>query len=174
MATLRGGDKLNSFLRDVGDQLASGERLRVGFLENATYPRKAKTQLRAAYNARRRKGIQKPIKGDSAGTAPNVPTVAMWNEFGTGTSPPRPFFRTMIRNKSGEWGLALAIQLQQTNYDVDRSLKILGEGIAGQLRQSIIDTNSPALAPSTIARKGFAKPLVDTAHMLMSVDYEVI
>lgn len=174
MATLRGGDKLEGFLRDVGDQLSSGARLRVGFLENATYPRKSKTKLRAAYNARRAKGIQKPIKGDSAGTSPNVPTVAMWNEFGTASAPPRPFFRTMIRNKSGEWGTALAIQLHQTDYDVNRSLRVLGEGIAGQLKQSIIDTNSPPLAPSTIARKGFAKPLIDTAHMIMSVDYEVI
>ena len=29
------------------------------------------------------------------------------------------------------------------------------------------------LAESTIARKGFAKPLVETGHMLNSVDYEV-
>ena len=50
---------------------------------------------------------------------------------------------------------------------------LAGEAIAGQLRQSIVDTNSPALAESTIRRKGFSKPLVDTGHMLQSVDYEV-
>ena len=50
----------------------------------------------------------------------------------------------------------------------------MGQGISGQLKQSIVDTNEPPLAASTIARKGFAKPLVDTGHMLQSVDYEVV
>jgi hypothetical protein len=29
------------------------------------------------------------------------------------------------------------------------------------------------LKPATIRRKGFAKPLVDTGHMLNSIDHEV-
>jgi hypothetical protein len=49
----------------------------------------------------------------------------------------------------------------------------MGAGIAGQLRQSIIDLVAPPLAPSTIKRKGFDKPLIDQGIMLSSVDYEV-
>ena len=49
----------------------------------------------------------------------------------------------------------------------------MGLGIKGQLQQSIIETNAPPLAESTVARKGFEKPLVDTSHMLNSVDFEV-
>jgi hypothetical protein len=49
----------------------------------------------------------------------------------------------------------------------------VAEAIAGQLRESIIKTNAPPLSPRTIARKGFAKPLIDTSHMINSVDYEV-
>jgi hypothetical protein len=41
------------------------------------------------------------------------------------------------------------------------------------LQQSIRDTNDPPLAQATIARKGFAKPLIDTSVMINSVDYEV-
>ena len=48
-----------------------------------------------------------------------------------------------------------------------------GEAIAGQLRESIINLTEPPLAPATVARKGSDKPLVDTGHMLASVDYEV-
>ena len=63
-----------------------------------------------------------------------------------------------------------------------------GDAIVRQLRQSIIDTNTPALAESTLRRRGVAagtkydpanpatfgaKPLVDTGHMLNSVDYDV-
>lgn len=173
MANVKGGDKLQLALVDIALQIDQGGLLRVGFLENATYPQTPRPKLRAQYNARRRKGNLRPIR-TSTPAAVNVPTVAAWNEYGTGTAPPRPFFRTMIRNKAHEWGPALAIQLRLNDYDLDKSLKVLGEGIAGQLRESIINTNSPPLAQSTIARKGFSKPLVDTAHMLMSVDYEVI
>lgn len=173
MAKVRGGDKLQLALVDIALQVDEGGLLRVGFLENASYPQTPRPQLRAQYAKRRAKGNLRPIKV-TAPAAVNVPTVAAWNEYGTGTAPPRPFFRTMIRMKAHEWGPALAIQLRLNNYDVDKSLRVLGEGIAGQLRESIINTNAPPLAQSTIARKGFSKPLVDTAHMLMSVDYEIV
>lgn len=84
-----------------------------------------------------------------------------------------PFFSNMIAAKSPEWGPAMAALLKANNYDALRTLQLTGEAIAGQLRQAIVDTNSPALAPSTIRRKGFSKPLVETGQMLNSVDYEV-
>ena len=49
-------------------------RLRVGFIDSATYP---------------------------DGT--NVATVAFWNEYGTERAPPRPFFRTTIANNKEKW-----------------------------------------------------------------------
>lgn len=84
-----------------------------------------------------------------------------------------PFFTNMIAQKSPEWPAAISGLLKANNYDALRTLQLTGEAVAGQLRQAIVDTNSPALAPSTIRRKGFAKPLVDTGQMLNSVDYEV-
>jgi len=38
MATIRGGDKFEAVLRDIADKLRDGGSVRVGFLENATYP----------------------------------------------------------------------------------------------------------------------------------------
>ena len=84
-----------------------------------------------------------------------------------------PFFSKMIEDKHGEWPAAIAGLVRSTGYDVRKVLQLTGEGVAGQLRQQIVDTVTPPNAPSTVARKGFDKPLVDTAHMLNSVDYEV-
>lgn len=131
-------------LADISRRLDRARTLRVGFLANATYP---------------------------DGTP--VAAVAAFQDFGTRTIPPRPFFRNMVAEKSSEWPAAIARALADNNYDAERALRIVGEAIAGQLRQSIIDTNEPPLADRTAQRKGHAKPLVDTGHMLNSVDYEV-
>ena len=141
-----GGDKLRAALAEIARKLDKGGTVRIGFLENSTYP---------------------------DGTS--VPMVAAVNEFGAPSrgQPPRPFFRRMVAAKSAEWPNALALNLKATDYDVPATLARMGEDIAGQLKQSIIDLTDPPLAQSTIDRKGFDKPLIDTAHMLKSVDYEV-
>jgi hypothetical protein len=167
---LSGGEKFEAAIRDIASKLAGGaSTLRVGFLEGATYPARPKAALRKAYAKKKTAGA---IEG-SPGTI-NVASVAFFQEFGTGTIPPRPFFRTMIREKNAEWGPAFATQLRLTDYDVPRSMEILGAGIAGQLRESIIETNSPPWAASTVARKGFSKPLIDTSHMINSIDHAVV
>jgi hypothetical protein len=158
VAVLTGGDKLKKYLEDLARQTSGGASLQVGFLEDATYPT----------------GPRKNVAGKTvAPTDVNVATVAAAQEFGTSKIPPRPFFRNMINAKSASWGPGVALQLKKYNNNVGQALEATGLGIKGQLQQSIIDTNSPPLSPITIERKGFDKPLVDTSHMLNSVDYEV-
>ena len=144
MATISGGDKLEFALARIAYELGSGATLRVGFLEGATYP-----------------------------DGQPVAAVAAWNEYGTATIPMRPFFRNMVAAKSKEWPEGIATQLRLTRYDVNLTLQRTGAAIRGQLQQSIRDTNSPPNAPYTIEKKGFNNPLLDTGHMLNSVDYEV-
>ena len=145
MATVRGGAKLDAALRELAAKVAVPATLRVGFLENARYP---------------------------DGTP--VAMIAAINEYGRPpTQPPRPFFRNMIRDKQGEWPTAIADLLKANDLDAVKALDLAGAAIAGQLRQSIVDLVSPALAASTIRRKGFDKPLIDTGHMMNSVDHEV-
>lgn len=147
MATIRGGDKFETVLRDIADKLRDGGSVRVGFLEGATYP------------------DGKPVA-----------MIAAINEFGAPGAgiPPRPFFRNMIAEKSGEWPQAVADLVVENDYDFGKFAPLIGEAITGQLRQSIVDTNEPPNAPSTIRKKGHAKPLVDSGHMLNSVSYEVL
>lgn len=101
--------------------------------------------------------------------------IAAIQEFGAPAAaiPPRPFFRNMVASKSDEWPDGVAQALVSSNYDAEKALGIVGAAIEGQLKQSIIDTNEPALKPATVARKGFDKPLIDTSNMINSVDSEV-
>lgn len=146
MASLKGGGKLDKKIQEIGSNIATARVLRVGFLENATYP----------------DGTQ-------------VALVAAIQNFGAPAAgiPPRPFFSNMVAAKKDGWPAAIAKNLKRTDYDAAKAFALVGEGVSGQLRQSITQTNSPPLKPATIKRKGSSKPLVDTGHMLASVDYDV-
>jgi len=149
-ANVIGGSALERHLREIERRLGRGAHVRVGFLESATYP-----------------------NGKGSKALP-VAQVGFWNEFGTVNAPERPYFRTMVERKSPRWGVSLGNLLRANNYDGERALALMGEGIAGQLRQSITQWSAPPNSPRTVARKGFNKPLVETALMLRSVDYQVM
>jgi|SRR4051794_23888608 hypothetical protein len=146
MATITGGEKAAAYLRRLSNQLRGNPVVKVGFLAGATYP-------------------------DGTGVA----MVAAVNEFGASSrgQPPRPFFRTMVQRHEAEWPGAIANLMRRHDNDVQQTLTLLGEGVAGQLRQSIVELTDPPLAASTVKRKGNDKPLIDTGHMLNSVDFEV-
>lgn len=148
----KGGDKMVAKLREIGARLGPGGAIKVGFLEGATYPATKENP-------------------DAAGLP--VAQVAFWNEFGTSRAPARPFFRNYIAQHSDEWPEALAAALKLSNYDTKQAFAIVGTVIKDGIVKSIVDTNSPALSPVTIKRKGFAKPLIDTGVMQRSVDYVV-
>ena len=143
---IKGGDKLAKELQRMAGAVTTAENVKVGFLAGATYP------------------DGKPVA--------MIAAIHNWGAPRAGI-PPRPFFSNMIANKSPEWGPATGALLIANGYDAEKTLRMVGEAVAGQLRQSIVDTMAPPLAESTVARKGFAKPLVETGHMLNSVDYQV-
>jgi hypothetical protein len=118
--------------------------VRVGFLEGALYP---------------------------DGTP--VAAVAFWNEFGTTRIPARPFFRTTITDKSSEWADRLGKAAIRYEYDGLKTMELMGQTMAEDVQESINGWTDPANADSTIEKKGFDKPLIDTGDMLRSVDYEV-
>lgn len=170
MVTVSGGKGLEEALRKLSQKISQKATLRVGFLEDKRY---------------------------EDGTP--VATIAAINNFGGGNTPPRPFFSNMIADNSKDWGDKLASLLERTGNDVEKSLSLLGEVIAGQLRLSIADTNAPPNSMVTNILKqrypmgGYAasdvwqafadaaggmtapagKPLVWTGTMLDSVSYEV-
>lgn len=146
MATFSGGSALEAKLAEIAEKLGEGKILRVGFLEGATYP-----------------------DGES------VAMVAATNEFGNpaNNQPPRPFFRNMIAEKSPEWPEDIGKIAEATGYDASSMLGLMGERIKDQLQGSIRDLMEPALSLVTVKKKGFSKPLIETSHMLNSVDYDI-
>lgn len=146
MVEVTGGERLERTLSDIARLASNAKEVRVGFLADATYPDGKPVALIAA--------------------------IQNWGAPSRGI-PPRPFFSDMIQKRQHEWGPAIGNLLVNNGYDALRTLQLTGEAVAGQLRTSIVETNDPPLAPSTIRRKGFSKPLVDSGHMLNSVDYEV-
>lgn len=141
-----GGSKFKAAAEKIIAAAKKGEHaiVRVGFLEGST----------------NRKGV-------------SIPLYAFFNEFGTKRSPPRPFFRRMIKANKGDWPKQLAGALKAADYDPVRALALEGKEIEGQLVDSINALTSPRLAKSTIKRKGFSKPLIDTGDMRKSVNSEV-
>lgn len=125
--TIKGGDKLAAAMRDIAKNLKKGGTLKVGFLEGAKYPN---------------------------GTP--VAMVAAIQNFGAPRAgiPPRPFFSNMVKEKSKSWPKAIEENLRRSNYDTALTLERVGEGIASQLQQAIIDTDAPPLSPVTVMLRG--------------------
>jgi hypothetical protein len=123
MASVKGGDQMAKRLAKIAAKVAKLPNVRVGFLENAKYPN---------------------------GTP--VAMIAAIQEYGAPRAriPPRPFFRTMITAHKGEWGKELGLVLKSVDYDAKIALDQMGQHIAGELRQSIVDTIAPALSPITL------------------------
>lgn len=142
--SVRGGEKFEAALAKIAAKLNSKSTLRVGFLEDATYP-----------------------DGQS------VAEVAFWNNYGTKTIPARPFFSNMVAEKSKEWPKAMLGLLKSTNLDEQKTLELTGQAIKEQLQQSIKDTNLPPLAQSTIDAKGFDKPLIHHSVMINSANFDI-
>jgi len=143
MVTLTGGDRLEAYLADLAKKVSNASTLNVGFPEGATYP---------------------------DGTS--VAMVAAINEFGAPSRgiPPRPFVRegTIAKHKD-EWGPQVGEALKASGMDARKALQGMGEIITGEMQEAIVDFTDPRNAPSTIKRKGFDDPLVDTGQMLRSV-----
>lgn len=178
-----GGRKLLQALRSIQQKLGRAELVRVGFLAGATYPGRKKRAIRDEYRRRAKLKANSTINVDSAGNATieeesealPVAQVAAWNEYGDPGRgrPARPFFRTMIDQNKGHWGEDLGALLKANGYNTAKALALMGETMRAELQASIRDGKWAKLAESTAKAKGFDTPLIDTAHMLNSVDYEV-
>lgn len=184
---MSGGDRLMAHLDRILERVKSAQAVRVGFLEDSTYPDGTPVPMVAAVQEfggsmeipERTQDLHfkmsksgevgnRFVKADKSGFVQTVTIPAH-----TVTVPARPFFRTMLDAKAPQWGDQVGKALKAADYDAETTLGRMGELIKGQLQGSIRDLVSPPLAPSTVRAKGFDKPLIRTGHLLNSVDYEV-
>ena len=185
----KGGEKLEAKLREIAEKAGQANTVRVGFLDNATYPNGLPVAQVAATNEyggtvtvpAHDVTINRKIKADGEfaqngrfvkADKANYSTVHHVDEY-TVNIPARPFFRGMIQMRKGEWGTDLGKIVKAADYDSGVALGRLGALVRDQLQESIREFSDPANAKSTIAKKGFDKPLVDSSHMMNSVDFEV-
>ncbi len=199
MAGMTGGDRLISRLQGIADrmQTAGGSpSVKVGFLAGATYPDGTSIAYVAAINEFGATVQREPSDPDEGGGVTIFRKVSAdrthflqngrfvkerQSNFATKhyvgaytiTIPPRPFFRTMIKERAKTWPAAIEANLKATAYDAAKTLALMGEIIKGQLQQAIQDFRVPGNAPSTIRSKGFDKPLIHTRTMWRSVDFKV-
>lgn len=131
---------LSAALSKYKDMNAS---VRVGVLENATYP---------------------------DGTP--VAMVAFWNEYGTRTSPVRAFFRTTVSENKKNWVLSVQ-NLMKIHNDPKQVMGLIGVHMQEQIVQSINTWSDPPNSAYTIAKKGSSKPLIETGVLMRSIKSEV-
>ena len=128
-----------------------------------------------------------PPKGNTAGMS--VAKVARIQEFGatmhmTSTGgkpydiviPPRPFMRLAWSNFSTDRSKiqdSAFKQILRGKLSADQVLGQIGLTLEGYIAKSIKNGPWVANAPSTIAAKGFDKPLIDTGHMWKTVSSKV-
>ncbi|NWC11933.1 hypothetical protein HX776_24405 [Pseudomonas agarici] len=186
--SFHGGEALQKYLDNIAKNLTKGDALKVGFLENATYPDGTPVAMVAAvnefggtieipertqdlhfkYNDRTDEISHRFARKDKSNFVQTVTIPA--HKI---TVPPRPYFRNMITAKSPAWGSEMSRLMRANEYDAGVTLAQMGERIKGQLQQSIVDLKDPPNKASTLRQKAGSNPLVDTGHMLNSVDYEV-
>lgn len=189
--SLSGGEVLKKRLKELAAKVGKPGVLQVGFMEGATYPDGTSVPMVAAVNefggtipAREvpehtAEIYHRVLKNGTFADEGRFSKKSKSNFERTVTIPAhtipeykipaRPFFRAMIASESPAWGDKVAEQLIGHDYDGIQALQVVGEDIAGALAKSIRDFTDPPNAPSTIAKKGFDKPLIDTGHMVASI-----
>lgn len=183
--SISGGARLKVYLAAMQAAAGGAKQVRVGFLEDATYPEgDGGARLKdAAERLTDNQKIDHPdweprLNAWAAWQAKNQPVlhvaqVAFWNEFGTQTAPARSFFRSMITKESPQWGESLGNYLTSSEYNATRALGLMGTEIQDELKESI--NSWPAdNAELTQHIKGFNRGLQDHAVMIRSVDHEVL
>lgn len=100
---------------------------------------------------------------------------AYWHEYGTGV-PERPFFRPTMAAKANEWGKLAergSAKVMEGTLSASSFYEVLAEKAASDVKETITAMKSPPLNPRTIAKKGFATLLVDTATMRNAIKGKV-
>lgn len=183
-----GGEELQKYLAGIAESAAKASDLKVGFLEGSTYDDGTSVPMIAAvnefggsidipertqnlhfkYDERTGDVGHRFVRANNANFVQSVTVPA--HKI---TIPARSYFRNMIASKSPEWGADLGKLMVRYEYDAGDALAQMGERIKAQLQDSIVELRDPPNAASTLKKKAGSNPLVDTGHMLNSVDYEV-
>jgi len=113
--------------------------------------------------------------------------VAIWNEFGTKTAPPRPAFRMGMERGIGKSKKIITAQLANIargalrgkagKADNNKRMKVLltalGKSAVKETKDIIQRGETAHNAPATVKKKGFDHPLFETGLLKKNVSYLV-
>lgn len=132
-------------------------------------------------------GVQGPqAAANHQDTRLTVAQIATVHEFGkvihhpklnrTTTIPERSFLRAtidMYQEAIARRQVLLTQGYLLGKFDLHSSLELLGQYVVGLVKQRIANGIAPPNRPSTIARKGSSKPLIDTGQLRNSITHKV-
>lgn len=147
-------------LFNIGKQTADGDRIEA-FIKELT-----SKQINVGFNE----------KSGSYEDGTTTAQVAAWNEYGTEHSPARPFMRQTIEKNEKQitsFINAKAGAAIKSGGSAAEVLNAIGAYTKGRMQKEIRDGDFTPNAPSTIARKGSSKPLIDTTHMRQNIVYVI-
>lgn len=101
----------------------------------------------------------------------NMVIIAAANEFGTqdGRIPSRPFLRNALNNPQlARFVSASASAYMKGAYSLDETWNRIGAYTTGLVQRSIGSNIQPENAPSTVARKGSSRTLINTGRLRQS------
>lgn len=174
-----------------------GKKVEAGWFESARYPSEAESSERKEAKANLEMGKTAGIKGkdmkalkdavassSSKATGRSIAANARVQEFGavikrgntTITIPARPFMRlawTQFNQNRGEIQAKVAGKMVRGELNPDQGLGAIGLALEGSIVRAIRNGKWAPNAPSTVAAKGFDKPLINTALMWQSVSSKV-
>ena len=105
---------------------------------------------------------------------PDLAQIGFFNEYGTVTAPPRPFIRAGIDKNLEEYEHNMANQANDMIVNgQDLNIEEVGKKASLDVKRYASQLKEPKNAESTIKRKGFDNPLVDTGTMIESISYEL-
>lgn len=107
--------------------------------------------------------------------------LAAIHEFGSPAAgvPERSFIRRTVAEKQdliAKLTAKLAKRVVEKNFPIAQALGVLGTVVAAEIKKTVTVGAGvpPKNAPSTIARKGSDRPLIDTGRMIDAVSHEVV
>ena len=130
----------------IGNLEAMGKRYAVGFPEQTT-------------------GAQKYEGGQT------LASVAAYNEYGHGKTPPRPFMQRAYNEFESKPNKIRDAIEQGVVKDGNKAGQLLSLMLANEIKNQISRGNFAPNSEYTVRKKGSSRPLVDTGKMLGGVDW---
>ena len=112
-------------------------------------------------------------RGTTESDGTDLVDIAIANEYGTSTIPARPFMKQAVEkldNHNSQIGKIITNCLAKDG-SVETALNQLGVIGKGYVQKEFVDGDFVPNAPTTIARKGSDRPLIDTGTLRQSVTY---